>query len=137
MSTLPFVELWDEDKEKEVISLPMDAKEKIITGDPSLIIEAIFGDLNLEGHQVRIASPNAIKGERVEPKAVAINEDIEDGRQKGAYQAREERSPQEQWTIDDSYIEGLPGKHFTTPGEVDPLPVRIQPKELCSVTLTQ
>lgn len=63
-STLPYAKLWDEDEDEEFISLRMmGAREPIISKDPFPIMEDIFGDLQLEGPQTNIASPEAAKGE--------------------------------------------------------------------------
>lgn len=66
----------------------MYAREQVIAEDPSSTMKDIFGDLNLGG-QASIASLKAVEGERLEPKAVVAEEDIEDRGNKGCAQANQ------------------------------------------------
>lgn len=66
-----------DDEVEEVISLrTMGVREPTVAEDPSPTMDVIFRDLNPDGHEISIVSPEAAEGEREELGLVATKEVI-------------------------------------------------------------
>lgn len=69
---------WTRTRKRRSSIFRYGAKETIIAEDSSVMMEDIFDDLNLDGHQTSTTYPKSVEGEREELEVAATKEVIVD-----------------------------------------------------------